>query len=271
MSTPKISKSEKVKKELEVLKQKKTAIKTEISYNTASLLNARRAATKAHADILEAKKKYSQAVNDQNIFTTRNITLSHKKSDVKRAIESKDIELAVVVQEEIEKAIIVKKKKEQLEPILARINKLPEDVVKIIGEYLPYIVRIELLEAVQKTSTILNKMSLEMMHMFLSILCTEQHFVNLLPPEEAIKQIPKIRDEEGQLVRNPAYAPFHNRSNGYAQDKFRIRYILNIAKEVNPQLVYNIIKTMRILYNPSKKYFVKYTTFIRDRTAKLNI
>uniref|UniRef100_A0A6C0E2B9 Uncharacterized protein n=1 Tax=viral metagenome TaxID=1070528 RepID=A0A6C0E2B9_9ZZZZ len=283
MSIPKVPKSKKVREELSVLTQKSTGINAEISENDVSLLNVRRNAAKAYAEILAAKKRYSQAINDHKIFTNRKTSLIYRKEEVTRDIDSKEIELAVVIQEETEKSEKVtqkeqlknaKKNKTEVEPILSRINKLPEDVVKIIGEYLTFNVRIELLESLQKTSTILNKMSPQMTHMFLCIICTSQEFVNLLPPEEAKRQIPTIHNEHGDLVQNPVFAPFYGRSrtNGYyVQEKIRIRYILNIAKEVNPQFVYHIMKTMRILCNPLKKYTIKYTTLIRDRAAKLTI
>lgn len=269
MSVAKVPKSEKVREELTALKAKDSSNETTLNHISLDILNSQRDAATAYAQMLDAKKRYRQSILDQRIFTSRKMDLVHNQATILREIEMKDIELSVVIQEEADKEKTKYVKANKIEPILEKINKLPEDIVRIIGEYVPYSVRIELLESRQKTSTLLNKMTCDMSHMFLGIICTEPDFLKMLSPEEAMKQMPLIYDEYGEIVRNLNYSPFYGRNYKHAQYNYRIRHILNLAKEVNPKFVYKIMKMIRILFNPLKKYIIKYTSTIPRRANAL--
>ena len=130
--------------------------------------------------------------------------------------------------------------------------------MRIIGEYLPYSVRIGLLESKKKTYDILSKMGVDMTFIFLEIISRDQDWLNILPYEDRMKEFRDIRDNTGQLVPNPLYSPFSSRSSKKAEDIRRIKYILNVAKEVNPKFAYNTIKMFHILFNQNKNYRINY-------------
>jgi len=271
------SKSDKVRELLADLQTKKESIYTELNETTSKLSTARRTTNRTFAQMMDVKKRYNDSVKEEQLLKKRKNKLKEQKDMLAKNMESKQIQLSLAMQEEMEqmdknenKAAIKEQKKSELQ-LLKKIKKLPEEMVKIIGSYLPYTVRIQLLESRKKTSALLNKMSGEMVYHMLGMMCTEQEFVNMLPPEEAKKQLRYIRDEDtGELVANRSYSPFHLRSTTSVENKQRIRYILNFTKELNSAFAYKITKMIHILFNPAKDYMIIYTMILRDRANQLS-
>ena len=213
MSITRISNSDKVKKAISLLKEDLEKYVNELKENNWKIAHADKVEKDAKMRIVEldeeykrVSQQYKQAQKDKQIYLLRNPHIINSQYIINTYIETKEIELSVVNYEEQEKG---KGKGKKREPILDKINKLPKDMVLLIGEYLPYSVRIELLESTKKTSLTLTKMPYTMMYMLLNIICTDKDFINLLTYEEAIKQIPKLPNESGELVINPLYKPFY--------------------------------------------------------------
>ena len=263
MSITRISNSDKVKKAISLLKEDLEKYVNELKENNWKIAHADKVEKDAKMRIVEldeeykrVSQQYKQAQKDKQIYLLRNPHIINSQYIINTYIETKEIELSVVNYEEQEKG---KGKGKKREPILDKINKLPKDMVLLIGEYLPYSVRIELLESTKKTSLTLTKMPYTMMYMLLNIICTDKDFINLLTYEEAIKQIPKLPNESGELVINPLYKPFYLKDFGcdISRDiKLRIKYIIHLAKEANAKFAYNIMKLIRVLFNTSKKYII---------------
>jgi len=162
-------------------------------------------------------------------------------------IRMKNIELEVVSYEEKKK---LSKRKDTPDSILTNLNYMPEDVVRIIGEFLPYTIRIFLLESRRPINSILNKLSAQVLRESLVIICITPDFLRLLPYEEAMKEILMYDGEE----LNPSYNPLCKFGDTLKEVKTKFKYIINLAKERNPKFAYNILKTIHILFDPVKKY-----------------
>lgn len=199
-------------------------------------------------DVLKAKKKELERIRNQD--------LRFQKSYILVTIENINISLQLALSDdEAKKKSVTKKDSESEKALLKKINRLPEELVRIIGEYLPYSLRIDLIAASRKTTItgLLGKMPAHIMELFVLQIRQTPGFLQVLPYELAKQEVTTFPNEKGIVVRNGSYHPRFVHSN-VKDSKERIKYILAISRKSNPKFYYTIMRMIMILFNPEKKY-----------------
>jgi hypothetical protein len=141
----------------------------------------------------------------------------------------------------------------KLEPILDKIKKLPEALVDTIRGYLPYSVRIVLLET-KKHSTLqlLGRLKPVAINHYLTRICRTKEFLTVFDRLGAIRQIRRMRGKT-----NPYYHPLcsaYGSNDAVNIVQTKIQHVIDLAKEKNPAFAYKILSAVHVLFNPTKKY-----------------
>ena len=177
-----------------------------------------------------------------------------------------------------EKAIVEKKQKKLKkghifsEPILQRVDELPEDIVNIIRDFLPIQVWNSLL--CFKLLTKLNKISDkdELLRNLYRHVVSSPHSLTLISEAEAISRIRYLNS--GHF--NPKYChDFISRSFDYkaGEIKTAISFYVNRAMEINPLFAYKLLKTIAVIAAKkltSRRYYKCYILTEQD-AANANI
>jgi hypothetical protein len=159
------------------------------------------------------------------------------------------------------------KKGQVSDPLLQKINRLPEDVVNFISTFLPddvvFDIRVRDLEKRKATKSLLSRCEPELKARILTRFSTVPEFLSLLPWEERYIQ---IREIDGEV--NPSWNPYYwiwcdSMLN------VKILNLINMAKASNPKFAYEILRWVHILIDPTKKYKLKYN-FYQHRTLTDN-
>jgi hypothetical protein len=285
MST-KQTKIESLQQDLAVFKEKRTEVKNEICDCSLNILMMKREMKKVsnthqtlyqlymeikenydtenNKDILdeteEQLERYVDTYDDlkakkKELERMRNQDLKFRKAYILATIENINIRLQLALSDEAKKKSVTKKDAESEKALLKKINRLPEDLVRIIGEYLPYSLRIDLIAASRKTTItgLLGKMPAHIMELFVLQIRQTSGFLQVLPYELAKQEVTTFPNEKGVVVRNGSYKPRFIHYN-VKDSKERIKYILDISKKSNPKFYYTIMRMIMILFNPEKKY-----------------
>jgi len=161
----------------------------------------------------------------------------------------------------------LKKKGQKSEPILDRVDLLPEVVVSIIASYLTYDVRIKLLEsrgAIKTYIDCLRSWSRE----YLFILCRQKEFLTLFEDiNEALCQVAHLKNH----IPNPKYDQswLHMGGRNQKASVNKILHMINLAKERNPKFAYQILSLFYIKIDPMKRYTIKnYDTWLQEAVPR---
>lgn len=199
-------------------------------------------------------KRMSESNYKQRQLT---IKIANLKIKIKYLHQEGQLKLIEKEEKKIQKQVQREKRKNPdylSEEILKSVSKLPEEIKRIVCEYLPYNVRVALIEHQSKIivkSFKGTKIELFKHFMFISFLeriATDPEFLRLLTMEEAREQIPLLTlyDERTQY----AYI-------GYTYSlkilKNKILWAMEMAKIGNPKFAYKIMK-MLIVLGKSFKY-----------------
>ena len=146
------------------------------------------------------------------------------------------------------------------EPILAKVNALPEVIVNIVGSYLTYETLNELLSEnlMHRVVKIGDK---NMLLQFIKEVTSKPKYLTLLPREEARKKV--VRLSNGDF--NPQYSWFSYCLRSCKQLKTEIYDTIMLAKARNPQFAHSVLKTVAVL-NTKKWRYNKYVPRIRELT-----
>jgi hypothetical protein len=131
---------------------------------------------------------------------------------------------------------------------IAKLDKLPLDVVLYIGEFLMHNVRTKYLEDVYNPLPIFNKLRVNVKRDFITLaLLNKKYFSHLTTPE-----------------RNDAENKIHFAGCKTINDE--IAALIHRAKHENPEGAHKLIKAMCILFEKNKKYKDNWHAFYAERT-----
>ena len=230
----------------------------------------------------EAKKNLKDAEKCLRISHKRMCKTGYKQRYLRLEIGNLRIKIKSLHQEEQLKLIEKEEKKIQKEvqkekrknsdyyseEILKNVSKMPEEIKRIIREYLPYNVRVALIQHQSKaiiTSFKGIKKNVHNHFMFISFLdriATDTEFLHLLTREEAKEQIPFPTLYDEQI---PFLTLFDERKQyqytycGYTYNlrilkilKNKILWAMEMAKVGNPKFAYKIMKMIIVLGERNK-------------------
>jgi hypothetical protein len=223
-------------------------------------------------DCKEAKEQLYKAKKEQK---KKDVLVKKTKENVRnaqhQALDLK-IEYAVMAKTEQEKeekkafkkeTDALKKKGQKSEPILDRVDLLPEAVVSIIASYLTYDVRIKLLESRGPIKTYLDCLR-SWSREYLFILCRQKEFLTLFEDiNEALCQVAFLKNG----IPNPKYIQswLHVGGRNQKASVNKILHMINLAKERNPKFAYQILSLFYIKIDPMKRYTIKnYDTWLQE-------
>lgn len=150
-----------------------------------------------------------------------------------------------------------KKMKKETQPILKKIQKMPNDVMILIRDYLPYNVRVCLIE--DKFNSVMKKCTgantPEMFVAFLNYAATCPEFLYFLSRKEARRQIPSMTPR-GYHWRHYTFCLCNKTNKPITQlVKNKITWLSKYAKTNNPEFAYKIMKTI-VVFGDINKYKV---------------
>jgi hypothetical protein len=208
---------------------------------------------------LKAEKTQLKLLKKLNFHTKKYLSLNDKSRQVKLKINALVQENYFKLKEKEEKKEekIIKNQKIKnpeyySEEILKKISKLPEVIVNIISEYLPYNVRVALIEQRYKTTISCfrnNRTELTnypykyfMFISFLESIGTSSEFLYLLTRQEAREQILTLTAFRYKLQ----YVYCGDTCNSKIL-KNKILWATEMAKNSNPKFAYKIMKMIIVL------------------------
>lgn len=260
METIKLSKSKKISGKIDKLLEKKKYINENYELNNFQLESLackgavlRRKIEDARNIIEIAKEGLYEIIKDKLILDKRNINFEKDYKCIKKDINVLNLEMMVAAYDE-NKSIILKEEKrhvkrgKSLEPILNKISLLPNDIIIMIHGFVSYDIKTILLEFKMNTQTLLNSLSLACLNTFLKKMCSTREFLSFVSKNEAISQINILN-----YNINLNYNPFWNASSR-KETIYKIRHIINLAKEKNAKFAYYWLSIFHIIIDPKKKY-----------------
>ena len=199
----------------------------------------------------EYRDSIKEAISKRREIYKKRIALGKISTQLRTA----ELELGLVQtnekQKEEKKAASKKLKKGTIlfsDPFLKKVNGLPEDLVLLIGTFLPeevvFLIKNHILESMLKTSRLLSRCSAALKKSFLTSFCRTRQFLALLPYEEALKEV-------SWTISHYYY------SSTVKETEVKILHLLEMAKASNPKFAHQILKTLHILIDPAKKYKCK--------------
>ena len=149
---------------------------------------------------------------------------------------------------EMNYTVFSRKQSVEPEPILSEIMKLPIELRRYIGSYLPYTVLNELVLSKYKIIPVMQNLNKYVYQQFLVKACQDKNISSVMT-EEMFKQ---------QLHRNPDYSPYWMKKYDLKYHRLKLIRIIYIAMETNPAYAYKILKMIYILLQPDRKYNLNY-------------
>ena len=158
-------------------------------------------------------------------------------------------------EKKIEKKQLVKKSNIEIESskkFLNEIkNKLPEEIVSYIGKFIPVTVRIQLLE---------SRVDFTKLTKYISQTADRKKFLEkVCNCPEYLNSMSNIQRKRHMISDTPGYNPHYSadwhisfRNKGDIQMMFQ--YAILTFKSLNPKRAFKVMKTLCILFDPTKKY-----------------
>jgi hypothetical protein len=242
------------KKTLSQLREEQNQATTEYMDNVVALrplqadmdrLNAELERMKA--DVERKQREYDAASKKAHKVAAKISMCTHINNSIVRAIEDVEKEEALKLSLKTEKAQAALARKNMKkgvysEPILAKVNKLPEELVKHIGTYLPYETLNELLSQDLKRCVI-RIGDRRMLLRFIQEITTRPKYLTLLPREEARSKV--------RFLSNGDANPEYNWSSYWLHDFKKLKTViydtLVLAKAGNPEFAHSVLKTVAVL------------------------
>jgi hypothetical protein len=210
-------------------------------------------------NLLEAEKNQIKSLKTLNCHTKKYLSSNNKSRQLKLKINAllQENYFKLKEREEKKEQKIIKKQKTKdpqyySEEILKKISKLPEVIVNIISEYLPYNVRIALIEDKYKaTISSFHNNRIELLNYpykyfmfvcFLESIGTSSEFLYLLTRQEAREQILSLTGYRYKLQ----YVYCGDTCNSKIL-KNKILWATEMAKNSNSKFAYKIMKMIIIL------------------------
>jgi hypothetical protein len=210
--------------------------KKEIITLRTSLLVAKVNYNKAVRLLREEEMKMHEKKKDYYNVLRKNVAA---KQELEKVLQIDDLKKKIQQQKQAEKNQKTQDKIEGKKLKLSLFEKLPLDILKNIEEFLPYKVKIQMLEESYKPLQILNKLNIGFKRTFIEIMINS-----------------KLSGKKNSDYNAKIYFKPSNTINDEIAD------IIYQTKQTNPVLIYHAIKIMCILLKKNKKYFVNYENYV---------
>lgn len=241
--------------ELEACRYSRDMSLNELSYANDEYQDAIRAFEEAKTlmtDKLERLKAISERVkttsSDYSTLVKKKAKVTDEYLDLRLKVDNNELQknIAEIDKDEKQTKKLEKKSKKDVQPILKKIQKMPYDVVLLIRDYLPYDVRVSLID--DKFNAVMAKCkganTPQMFVAFLNYAATCPEFLRLLGRKEARHQIPSITPR-GYHWRHFTYCLSRKTNKPMTQlVKNKINWISKLAKAGNPEFAYKMMKTV---------------------------
>jgi len=202
----------------------------------------------------ENRQKIGIIGRQKNWLSTNSIQLQTEKTKLIHMDMCKTLVKKNENEKKIEKKQLVKKSNIEIESSKKFLNEiknnLPEEIVSYIGKFIPVTVRIQLLEShvdfTKLTKYISNTPDRKK---FLEKVCNCPEYLN------SMSNIQRKRHMISNTSNNPYYSPDWHisfRSKGDIQMMFQ--YAILTFKSLNPEHAFKVMKTLCILFDPTKNY-----------------
>jgi len=166
------------------------------------------------------------------------------KQELEKVLQIDDLKKKIQQQKQGEKNQKMQDKFDGKKIKLSLFEILPLDIVKNIEEFLPYKVKIQMLEDTYKPLQILNKQNLVLKRTLIEIMINSQ-----LSEQTKSEYNTKIYFKPSKTIND------------------EIADIIYQTKQTNPELIYHVIKTMCILLKKNKKYIINYVNYVKWRRS----
>jgi len=196
--------------------------------------------------LLKARKRELVKLRNETYNATQDSARVH---NTKRSLE---LELSVALTSPAERKKITKKNIEDInkgiftDPLLRKVNQLPEVLVDLIAEYLPIDVKVELIESRIKTEKLLSQCNAKLCTALLTSFCRTRRFLAVLFQKQTIQH-----DALTHLGTDYEYC------STVKEARVKIMYLIDAGKLFSPRLAHHILKTLHVLIDPTKKNNLK--------------
>ena len=220
--------------------------------------------------LLENRQKIEKIGRQKNWLSSTSIQLQTEKTklihmDMCRTLVKKNEN-----EKKIEKKQLVKKSNIEIESCKKFLNEiknnLPEEIVNYIGTFIPITVRIQLLESRVDFTKLTKYISQTVdRKKFLEKVCNCPEYLNSMS---------NIQRKRHMISDTPEYNPHYSadwhisfRNKGDIQMMFQ--YAILTFKSLNPKRAFKVMKTLCILFDPTKKY--RYNRNHREKVGSYSL
>jgi hypothetical protein len=188
------------------------------------------------------------------------------------ALEVEDKVRTIEKQNHDEKRVVLKEKKKSKNPnyfsekVLKRLSTMPDDIKRLVCEFMPFNVRVSLLND-KFTSIVTHYHSKKtvpdalMLTAFLDYIATQPEFLGLLPRKEARHQIPSLTPR-GFKWRHYSCCGIEKPNLKLVYNK--ILWATEMAKVGNPEFAHKIMKTIVVFGSVPGKYKLSSTVSAKN-------
>jgi hypothetical protein len=254
------------KRTLTQLREEQDKATTEYMDNVVALKPLQDEMARLEAELEKMQRRYAAVKEKAHKIASKISIYTHINNSIVIAIE--DLEKAEAQQaalktEKAQAALARKNMKKGVysEPILAKVNKLPEVIVELIGAYLPYETLNELLSQ-DLWRRVVRIGDRKMLLRFILEVTSQPMYLTLLPREEALKKVRFLRGG----AHNPSYSWISYWLHDFKKLKTAIYDTLLLAKAGNPQFAHSVLKTVAVLN--SRKWRVNKSALERTLTEE---
>lgn len=190
-------------------------------------------------------KEYAKKLNE----------FKYKIKNIRKRQNEMDIEYTVTLHElsESEQPLSHTSSELMSEPILHKIQKLPDEMIRIIGSYLPYSVLNKLIESKYQLTPILNNLNKHIYQRLFQTACGNPNIKTVMTTKMMEYQYHHIHGQ-----RNSNYSPYWNQTVNLKYHRLKFLQLIYLAKEHNPEYAYRMLKTIYILLKPDKQYIMNW-------------
>jgi hypothetical protein len=195
----------------------------------------------------EAAKLTKGLASDYGSLVKNKAKVTDEMLDMRLKINTIELEQNLAAVNEEEKQVKKKAKKYTIsDSLLRKIQRMPDELMRLIRNYLPYDVRISIIK--DSFNSVMNKCSgPEPAYLFVSFLnyaATCPEFLPLLSRKEARHQIPSLTPR-GYHWRAYTYCVCRKTGNPVTKlVKNKINWLVELAQASNPKFAYKVMKTV---------------------------
>jgi hypothetical protein len=169
----------------------------------------------------------------------KSIRTKQKKLDTEYSVKSIELQKLIEVKEP--------------EPILTRIMKLPDELIRMIKTFLPYTVKNNLILSKYNLSKTIYKLDPCVLQRIFQDTCSSKKIKTVMTRDAFIAQCHHINHH-----LNPKYSPYWRQNFNSKHHRDNFLYLIYLLREKNPEYAYRILKTICTLFKPNNRYWVNW-------------